>query len=595
MQFRILGPLEVCDGEGPIEIAGAKQRTILALLLLHANEVVRTDRLIDDVWGDDAPRNAAGALHNHVSRLRKTLGQDVLARREWGYVLRTGPGAIDLNRFEELVGAAEPLPAHERSEKLAEALALWRGTALADLAAEPALRTEIARLDELRLATLERRIEADLEAGKSTELVGELETLIAAEPLREHLRGQLILALYRAGRQAEALEVFRETRRMLTEELGLEPSPALRELEKAILRQDPAIAAAPPERPAVASPVGRSPRFGLLSLLLLLLALAVLAGGVVAGMLLFGGPSQDDEVAAAQGQVVEPTTPAESLFGGGPGAAPPTTRTEHRGSVHRSSVQTTTRVNSKRTTQSAAQAPAAPVKTKVSRVVPPPPPPPPRPPPAPPKPRHPHVVTISDDFADDLIDPRTWYHVYQGTAWTVGESGGRLRWEFPAGTAPGGKWNNYGGHLGTRCLFPGDFDARVSYTLVEWPAGNDVFVSLWAFFKPDNEGWESWRASSPEMGEQYGSFLGAGGGGAVELTDTTGTLRLARRAGKVTAYFLHKGRWVYMGSRTNRHTNVIAIGAGSGPGIAPVRSDRVVVELDNFTVTAIDPDCSLGA
>jgi DNA-binding SARP family transcriptional activator len=593
VQFRILGPLEVVDHERPIEIAGAKQRAILALLLLHANEVVRTDRLIDDVWGENAPRNAAGALHNQVSRLRKTLGHDVLASREWGYVLRTEPGAIDLDRFEELVAVADPLPAHERSKKLAEALALWRGPALADLAGEPALRTEIARLDELRLATLERRIEADLEVGKSTELVGELETLIAAEPLRESLRGQLILALYRAGRQAEALEVFRETRRVLTEELGLEPSPALRDLEKAILRQDPAIAAAPPERPAVAAPVGRSPRFGLLSLLLLMLALAVLAGGVGAGVLLVFGKSHDDEVAAAQApQATEPTAPAGSFDGGAQLAAPSTTRADHHLSAHRSSVRTTTRASTKRAAERTTDATAPPVKARVSRVVqPPPPPPPPGPPPAPPKPTHPRVVTISDKFADDLIDGRIWYRIYQGTGWTVSQTGGRLRWEFPPGTAPGGTWNNYGGHLGTRCLFPGDFDARVEYTLVDWPTANGVFVSLWTFFKPDNEGWESWRASSTEYGEQYGSFLGPQGGSSVELADNTGTLRLRRKAGVVTAYFLHKGRWVVTGSSTNWRRTVIAIGAGSGPGIAPVRSDRVVVELDNFTVTAVDPDC----
>lgn len=588
MQFRILGPLEVVDHDRPIEIAGAKQRAILALLLLHANEVVRTDRLIDDVWGENAPRNAAGALHNHVSRLRKTLGHDLLASREWGYVLRTEPGAIDLDRFEELVAFADPLPAQERSKKLAEALALWRGPALADLAGEPALRTEIARLDELRLATLERRIEADLEVGKSTELVGELETLIAAEPLRESLRGQLILALYRAGRQAEALEVFRETRRVLTEELGLEPSPALRDLEKAILRQDPAIAPAPPERPAVAAPVGRSPRFGLLSLLLLMLALAVLAGGVGAGVLLVVGTTHDDEVAAAQGQASEPTAPAGSFDGGLQVATPSTTRAEHHLSAQRSPVRTTTRANTERAAQTAH---APPVKAKVSRVVQPPPPPPPRPPPAPPKPSHPRLVTISDKFGDDLIDGRIWYRIYQGTGWTVGQTGGRLRWEFPPGTAPGGTWNNYGGHLGTRCLFPGDFDARVEYTLVDWPTANGVFVSLWTFFKPDNEGWESWRASSTEFGEQYGSYLGPKGGSSVDLADQTGTLRLRRRAGIVTAYFLHNGRWVATGSSTNRRTTVIAIGAGSGPGIAPIRSDRVVVELDNFTVTAVDPDC----
>jgi DNA-binding SARP family transcriptional activator len=130
VEFRILGPLEVLDGETPVAIAGSKRRAVLALLLLHANEVVRTERLIDDLWGEHTPRNAAAALHSHVSRLRKVLGPDVLARREWGYVLRVDPDTIDLHRFERLLAAAEPLPARERSAKLSEALALWRGPRL---------------------------------------------------------------------------------------------------------------------------------------------------------------------------------------------------------------------------------------------------------------------------------------------------------------------------------------------------------------------------------------------------------------------------------------------------------------------------------
>jgi DNA-binding SARP family transcriptional activator len=154
VEFRLLGPLEVLDGERPVEIAGSKRRALLALLLLHANEVVRTERLIDDLWGERAPRNASAALHNHVSRLRKALGPEVLARREWGYVLRVEPESIDQHRFEQLIAAAEPLPAQERSAKLGDALALWRGPALADLAMESSLQAEAARLDDLRLTTL---------------------------------------------------------------------------------------------------------------------------------------------------------------------------------------------------------------------------------------------------------------------------------------------------------------------------------------------------------------------------------------------------------------------------------------------------------
>jgi len=245
MDFRILGPLEVWEGERQIELGGPKRRAVLAYLVLHANEVVAVDRLVDQLWGEKAPRNAAGALHTHVSRLRKELGPEVVARQAWGYVLRIEPGGLDLERFERLTAEAENCPASERAAKLREALELWRGPPLEDLAFEPALAREIARLEELRLTVLENRIDADLEAGNQAGLVGELEALIAEYPLRERLRGQLILALYRCGRQAEALEVYRETRRVLADELGLEPSPELRELERAILQHDPALRANP--------------------------------------------------------------------------------------------------------------------------------------------------------------------------------------------------------------------------------------------------------------------------------------------------------------------------------------------------------------
>jgi DNA-binding SARP family transcriptional activator len=245
MDFRILGPLEVWEGERQIELGGPKRRAVLAYLVLHANEVVAVDRLVDQLWGEKAPRNAAGALHTHVSRLRKELGPEVVARQAWGYVLRVEPGGLDLERFERLTAEAENCPASERAAKLREALGLWRGPPLEDLAFEPALAREIARLEELRLTVLENRIDADLEAGNQAGLVAELEGLIAEYPLRERLRGQLILALYRCGRQAEALEVYRETRRVLADELGLEPSPELRELERAILQHDPALRASP--------------------------------------------------------------------------------------------------------------------------------------------------------------------------------------------------------------------------------------------------------------------------------------------------------------------------------------------------------------
>src|SRR5262249_14077810 len=183
MEFRLLGAFEVWDGEQPLEIAGAKRRALLALLVLRVNEVVRSELLVDELWGERPPRNAPAALHTHVSRLRKSLGAATIASREWGYVLRADPVDIDLRRFEGLVAEADCGVAHPGAARWAEALALWRGPPLAALVNEPGLHDDIARLEELRLSTLERRIDADLEAGRSTSVIGELEGLVAKQPL----------------------------------------------------------------------------------------------------------------------------------------------------------------------------------------------------------------------------------------------------------------------------------------------------------------------------------------------------------------------------------------------------------------------------
>ena len=221
----------------------------------------------------------------------------MLITKPWGYVLRAEPDTIDLRRFEKLVAEARTLAAQDRRERLSEALALWRGSALADVASEPALVTEVARLEELRLSALEQRIDSDLELGGNPELVAELETLVAKHPLRERLRGQLILTLYRAGRQAEALEAYRETRRVLVEELGIEPSPELRELEQAILRQDPALVVAPPRpRPA---PEDASRWHWPRSPLALAAVIVLVGGGGLAAALLVSAGGQPEGIAAA--------------------------------------------------------------------------------------------------------------------------------------------------------------------------------------------------------------------------------------------------------------------------------------------------------
>jgi DNA-binding SARP family transcriptional activator len=262
MEFRILGPLEAWDESREIPLGGPKPRALLVLLLLHPNEVVPTDRLIDELWGDESPERAADALRVHVSRLRKALPEDVLVTRAPGYSVRIAADALDLQRFERLVDEGRSLLARglaaDASTRLRDALSLWRGPALADFAYESFAQAAIARLEEIRLAAIELRIEADLAIGRHTEVVGELEALVAEHPLRERLRSYQMTALYRSGRQAEALDAYQDTRRALVDELGIEPSAELQELERAILQHDPGLEVDGPTPPRVRGTPERS-------------------------------------------------------------------------------------------------------------------------------------------------------------------------------------------------------------------------------------------------------------------------------------------------------------------------------------------------
>lgn len=251
MEFRILGPIEVVEGGQALALGGSRQRALLVLLLTSANEVVSAERLIDELWGSTPPGSAANALHYHVSRLRKTLGPDRIVTREPGYLIRVGPDELDLLRFERLAAEASGAPPERAVELLRNALALWRGAALADLEHESFTQAEIRRLEELRLVALERRIDAELALGRYGDVIPELDALRRAHPFREQLTALLMRALYAAGRQAEALAVYRETRRSLVETLGIQPSPALQELERAVLRQDAGLSG--PARPAAAA------------------------------------------------------------------------------------------------------------------------------------------------------------------------------------------------------------------------------------------------------------------------------------------------------------------------------------------------------
>ncbi len=244
MEFRILGPMEAYSDGRLLCLGGSKQRALFAVLLLNRNRVVSTERLIDEVWDGRPPATSVKVVQVYVSQLRKALGGQgaasdpgsILITSSPGYLLRVGPDELDADRFERLVeeGRRALVDGNPQlaSTTLLDALALWRGPPLADFAFDSFAQNEIARLDELRIAALEERIDADLALGRDVELVGELESLVASYPLRERLRGQLMLTLYRSGRQADALAAFQDARRLLVEELGLEPGQPLQALER---------------------------------------------------------------------------------------------------------------------------------------------------------------------------------------------------------------------------------------------------------------------------------------------------------------------------------------------------------------------------
>jgi DNA-binding SARP family transcriptional activator/DNA-binding NarL/FixJ family response regulator len=248
VEYRILGPLEAVEGGQPVPLGRLKERLVLAVLLLHANELVSRERLIDELWGESPPPTAKKAVNVYVSQLRKALtrnGHDPIATEDGGYRIGVDAAELDIAHLRQLLANARERSARDEvdaaGELLREALALWRGPTLAGLPLESHGRDEVAQLDELRLTALMDRIDCDLALGRYEEVLGELHVLVGEHPLRERLRAQLMLALYRADRQAEALEAYQQAREVLVEELGIEPSPALQRLQKEILLQDPAL------------------------------------------------------------------------------------------------------------------------------------------------------------------------------------------------------------------------------------------------------------------------------------------------------------------------------------------------------------------
>lgn len=290
MDYRILGPLEV-DADGvPVELVGGRQSALLAFLLLHANETVPAERLVDELWDGSPPPSAHKILQHYVSRLRRDLGNGPLVTRGRGYELRVKPGELDVDRFAELLEAGRQAMASNEPDvaatTLRRALSLWRGPVLVELADDRFARPQIDRLEELRLAALTERVEADLALGRHVDLVGELEEVTRRHPLQERLCGQLMLALYRSGRQAEALEVYRSIRHALVHQLGIEPGASLQALERAILLHDPALEPPRDVTPVIRGRLGRSPgpRRPLAAAIVALAALALVGAVSVVAM-----------------------------------------------------------------------------------------------------------------------------------------------------------------------------------------------------------------------------------------------------------------------------------------------------------------------
>jgi YVTN family beta-propeller protein len=309
LDFRILGPFEVLDGDRPVALGGPKQRALLVVLLLRPGEVVSRDRLIDELWGEQPPASAAKTVQVYVSNLRKALGDGVLLTRGQGYVLQLAPGQIDADRVAASVregrAALEDGDPQRASDRLREALAQWPSPPLADFAYEPFAQSEIARLAEERLAALEDRIDADLALGRHAALIGELEMLAGEHPLRERLQALLMLALYRSGRQTEALARYQQARSRLIDELGIEPGRQLQDLQRAILTQDPELGGPRRRAPSAASSRRVGPLLALAGVLLL-------AAAGAATLKLLSGSGGSAALAGASADSVALISPAST-------------------------------------------------------------------------------------------------------------------------------------------------------------------------------------------------------------------------------------------------------------------------------------------
>jgi len=596
MDFRLLGPLEVWHEGRALELRGQKRRAVLALLLLHANEVVSRDRLIDELWEEHPPANASAALQNHISRLRKDLGPELLVTKESGYLLSVDPAALDVRRFERLVSEAGKLAAPERRAKLDEALALWRGPALADLLQEHTLAIESARLESLRLSALERRIEADLELGQHEQRVPELEALVAAHPLREHLRALLILALYRCGRQAEALEAYRETRRVLVDELGIDPGPELRELEQAILRQDPAltlpvataVSAHTPEAPA---PVEAREARGRKRWPVLVAAAVVLgAAGVATGLLVSDrSPAEPaQQVAAGTISFIPQLTSSKAHTGA---------RGQQQGKTKIATTETQTTTKQSVLVSHHGTSVKQGIKTVATGAPQPPPPPshPANPPPAPPPPPPPPAswaYFLTDNFTDPDVDAM-WGPSKSGPGIDMAEQNGELEVWVPTDPAPDpGK--GIGEIYWAGCAVIGDFDAKVDYRGVNWPAGDGLRLTLLASVSSLVRTFAIARVGGHADGfggEAYETDVHADT--RVHTADTHGSLRLVRRKGVLRAYYRYRARnWVLLGTKKVKGQATLGLSFSSDD--PPWGGKPAHASFDNFKAVVAGVDCPAG-
>lgn len=577
MDFRILGSLQVWDGEQEIPVGGGKQRALLALLLVHANRSVSEDILIDGLWGETASPRAADNLHVLVSRLRRVLGSDRIVREGGGYLIRVEADELDVERFEQL----------RADSKFREALELWRGAPLSDFTYDGWAANEIRRLEELHAVVLEERIDADLASGRHAELVGELRALVGEHPLRENLRRLLIIALYRSGRQAEALDAYRDARRMLDEELGLEPSPALRELEGSVLRHDASL-----EPPLTSAPVrgddGRSRS-------------RLILAAATAALIAFGA-------AAAAFQFLERESPQQTAAA----TLPETGVATERQVSTRPKPATTERVaRAVRKAPPRKTHPSTPSSAPRRRPAPPPPPPPPPPPSAPspppappapppqPAPKKPQprpkpkpkpappvaLVRISDNFDDGLFDRATWYRS-SSTGVTIEEQGGRLEVSVQPDAVAEGDYKLISASYGTTCRYLGDFDARIEFELLEWPEANGVVVQLAAWFNDTNVGAVR---QSQTWAEEYASWM-TNRGRSNPSADGRGTLRVRRVGDRITTYFRRAQDWYPLQSERG-YTGAPIIGIQTMSKDEWFADKPVRIAFDNFSLTAAKRAC----